>query len=246
MLLNPQSFNRYSYASNSPLRLVDPTGMDDCVIGKTCSFTTTDWATSGNHPEEGQIQESVTVAIPPTQAITTTSAEPGAVSLTPKALQMPLVPGGDEPSDRPDENIVEQYVSDPVQTALEVVNWLSEGISDAAYAVAPDYVYLSGGIPLVAGGGLQFSKDGHLYVSLAGPTAGATNFKLGLQGGAAYFATTKMTEQQRENSIMGPGSNISTPFTPFGTYIPDSGTPAVTIGGPFSAGVNRSTTWRIF
>jgi RHS repeat-associated protein len=30
-LTNPQSWNRYAYVNNNPLRLIDPTGMDDCV-----------------------------------------------------------------------------------------------------------------------------------------------------------------------------------------------------------------------
>ena len=99
--------------------------MDDCVIGKTCSFTTTDWATSGNHPEEGQIQETVTVIDPLSRPLTTTPANPGAVSLTPKPLQ--VGPAGDNPGDKPNDHILEKYASDPVQTALEVAQWASDG-----------------------------------------------------------------------------------------------------------------------
>jgi RHS repeat-associated protein len=59
--IDPQSLNRYSYVRNRPLGSIDPNGMDDCEIGKTCSYAENDWATNGNHPEQGQIQVSVTI-----------------------------------------------------------------------------------------------------------------------------------------------------------------------------------------
>jgi hypothetical protein len=74
-----------------PLTSIDPNGMNDCQIGKTCSFTTMDWATSGNHPEEGLIQESVTVIIPPAAPIVTSSIDPSAVSLNFKDLTQPVL-----------------------------------------------------------------------------------------------------------------------------------------------------------
>jgi RHS repeat-associated protein len=101
---DPQSFNRYSYVRNMPLISIDPNGLDDCVIGKTCSFTTLDWATSGNHPEEGQIQESVTLIIPPATPIATSSTDPGAVSLNFRDLTQPVLmdqtatPGAGDPA----------------------------------------------------------------------------------------------------------------------------------------------------
>jgi len=60
---DPQSFNRYSYVRNRPLGSIDPNGMDDCEIGKTCSFASDDWATNGNHPEQGQIRATVDVDV---------------------------------------------------------------------------------------------------------------------------------------------------------------------------------------
>jgi|GEM_PF-3594599 len=66
---DPQSFNRYAYVRNSPLMSIDPNGMDDCQINKTCSYTTEDWATNGVHPEQGQIQEQVTLNIPPVEPL---------------------------------------------------------------------------------------------------------------------------------------------------------------------------------
>jgi len=32
---DPQSLNRYSYVRNNPLRLIDPSGLDDCAAGDT-------------------------------------------------------------------------------------------------------------------------------------------------------------------------------------------------------------------
>jgi RHS repeat-associated protein len=90
-ITDPQSVNRYSYVRNMPLTSIDPNGMDDCQIGITCSFTTMDWATSGNHPEEGQIQESVTLIIPPAAPIVTSSIDPSAVSLNFKDLTQPVL-----------------------------------------------------------------------------------------------------------------------------------------------------------
>jgi hypothetical protein len=91
--MDPQSFNRYAYVRNRPLVFIDPNGMDDCQIGKTCSFTTIDWATNGVHPEEGQIQETVTVNVPPRDPLTTSSLDPGAVSLNLKDLARPVLAG---------------------------------------------------------------------------------------------------------------------------------------------------------
>jgi len=88
---DPQSLNRYAYVRNRPLGSIDPNGMDDCEIGKTCSFTTDDWATSGNHPEEGQIQESVDVNIGPSQPLTTSSFDPEAVPLNLIDLAKPVL-----------------------------------------------------------------------------------------------------------------------------------------------------------
>ena len=65
--------------------------MDDCEIGKTCSFTTLDWATSGVHPEQGQIRESVDVFMPAPTPLTTTNTDPGTVSLNLKELASPVL-----------------------------------------------------------------------------------------------------------------------------------------------------------
>ena len=126
-----------------------------------------------------------------------------------------------------------------------MIDWASKGIRRVGYAIAPDYGFINFGVPLVASGSVQYSKDGHLYYSFAGPTAGAKNFKFGAQGGIAYFATTKMDADERDRTIQGPGLNVSTPFTPVGAYFPSGGRPAVTLGWPFSAGVNGSKTWRL-
>jgi hypothetical protein len=50
-----------------------------------------DWATSGNHPEEGQIQESVTLVIPPAAPIVTSSIDLSAVSLNFRDLTQPVL-----------------------------------------------------------------------------------------------------------------------------------------------------------
>jgi len=88
---DPQSFNRYVYVRNSPLVSIDPNGMDDCQINKTCSFTTEDWATNGAHPEQAQIREQVTFYIPPAAPITTTSVDVNSVSLNLKDLNQPVL-----------------------------------------------------------------------------------------------------------------------------------------------------------
>jgi hypothetical protein len=148
------------------------------------------------------------------------------------------------PSDNPGETPFERYVHSPKQTALEVIDWASKGVRKFGYAITPDYGFLNFGVPLVASGSIQYSKDGHLYYSFAGPTAGAKNFKVGGQVGFAYFVTTEMKPEQRDGAIQGPGINVTTPFNPVGAYIPSSGRPAITFGWPFSAGVNGSKTWR--
>jgi len=89
---DPQSFNRYSYVRNRPLSSIDPNGMDDCEIGKTCSFTTNDWATSGNHPEQALIQATVDINSGPAQPLTTSDPVlANSVNLT--NLQSPVLAG---------------------------------------------------------------------------------------------------------------------------------------------------------
>ena len=112
------------------------------------------------------------------------------------------------------------------------------------YAVAPDYAYANVTAPLVGGIGFEFSKDRHLYFSWSGPGK-FKNWSAGAQAGIAYFATTHMSEEERDQSISGPGLNLTS--GPVGGYIPKNGTPAFTLGLPFTKiGVNVSSTRQLF
>jgi hypothetical protein len=142
-------------------------------------------------------------------------------------------------------------MSSPAQKALEVANWASQGLRNTAYALAPDYGSVGFNLPLMAGGQITLSKDWNLYGSynLFGITGGnydnRKNWKLGFQVAAAYFATPKMEEYQRDAAIQGPAFNST--FGPVGGYFPlTGGPPAVTVGWPFTSfGVNVSSTTRI-
>jgi RHS repeat-associated protein len=239
---HPQSLNLYSYTMGNPLRFIDPSGntaedphgeqidkpKDGCGTdkGSLCLW-------KGQDPPKRTGQ-------PPTPIGTN-----GEILTDEDVLVIdakPAFPG--LPSDNPGETPFERYAFSPKQTALEVVDWASKGVRKFGYAIAPDYVFLNFGVPLVASGSLQYSKDRQWYYSFAGPTAGAKNFKVGGQLGIAYFATTQMKPEQRDAASQGPGLNVTTPFTPVGAYFPSSGRPAITLGWPFSAGVNGSKTWR--
>ena len=77
---NPQSLNRYAYVVNNPINLSDPTGhegrynahgithwteggngMQNCSPQHPCENYPGDWASNGNHPKQGLIQETVDV-----------------------------------------------------------------------------------------------------------------------------------------------------------------------------------------
>ena len=108
------------------------------------------------------------------------------------------------PDENPGQTPLERYAFNPKQSALEAIDWASTGIRKFGYAIAPDYGFINFGVPLVASGSIQYSKDGGLYYSFAGPSAGAKNFKVGGQGGIAYFATTSMTPAQRDAAFKDP------------------------------------------
>jgi len=104
---NPQALNRYSYVLNNPLKLTDPTGYFPALnqIGKYQDPATVPPAKKDGDPFPvascngcgspfGKIAE-ITSGFNPVDEtpISTIDADPGAVSLTPKALQAGL--GGD-------------------------------------------------------------------------------------------------------------------------------------------------------
>lgn len=135
---------------------------------------------------------------------------------------------------------------------MQFVDWASQGVRKFGYTLAPDYGFVGFSLPLMAGGNLQYSKDGHLYGSynFFGYTGGnyetRKNWKAGVQVGVAYFATPEMRPEDRDAAIQGPWFNVTS--GPIGGYFPlQGGAPAVTIGWPFTnLGVNVSRTHKIF
>ena len=86
-----QSWNRYSYTTNNPLRYIDPTGMsgDDPQDYKP-EFRPCTVGVDAGCSESSTVLGAVTVSIPPTTPVTTTPTDSGAVSLNLQDLAQPL------------------------------------------------------------------------------------------------------------------------------------------------------------
>ena len=257
-ITNPQTQNLYAYVHNNPLQYIDPSGHlavglgagghndnfkkdrpNEAYLGNLFELPLglcgTGCSQGGQQPQRPPGQKPPT-ELGPNGELPVDGDAVLVIDATP-ASKAPFIP-----NENPGENFLERYLYSPTTTILEVVDWTSKNVRKFGYAVAPDYVYVNAGVPLVMSGSLQYSKDKRLYYSFVGPTGGVKNMKFGGQAGVAYFATTEMTEAQRDGSIQGPGINAAVPHTPFGAYFPLQGTPAVTLGFPFSAGVNGSLT----
>jgi RHS repeat-associated protein len=244
---DPQSFNRYSYTRNNPINSVDPNGMDDCQIGKTCSFTTLDWATNGVHPEEAQIQEVVNVDPPTPQLLTTIAADPSTVSL--------MFPG--IPRDPYGDNLVEEVISSTTQKMLELAAGVSQIAGDAMFRLLPDYAEINMNLPLMGGANLQVTKNldvlggFNIFGFFGGDierAQGPRNWRGGLSAGVAYFVQAEgMTQEERINAVSGVDWNIAVGnVTAVVPALEGGGPPAIMIGGPKSYGVNTTASTHLF
>ena len=159
---------------------------------------------------------------------------------------------GNTPDEAPDATILERYGSAPIKTTLEFIDWASQGASNVAYSLTPDFGSANFNLPLMGGAQVTVSKDRKLYggFNLFGWAGGnyevRKNWRAGFQFATGYFLTTEMSPEQRDDAIQGPGFNFTT--GPVGAYIPASGgTPAVTLGWPWtSIGSTVSTTKRLW
>ena len=87
---NPQSFNRYSYTLNNPLRFVDPTGLvDQDPPNYTPEFRPCTVGVEAGCSEAETVLGAVTI-VSSAEEITTNTFNPGAVSLMAKSLQVGL------------------------------------------------------------------------------------------------------------------------------------------------------------
>ena len=154
----PQSWNRYSYVINNPLNNIDPLGLYNVGGG-----------TAEDNPQEPQKKPDPEDLIGITK-VPQSEFEVAVININDdKNTGRPLnegevaarklrnfmgLPLADEfdsraqfpgtPNDNPGETIPERYLRAPTQTALEVARWASQGTRNAAYAMTPDYGYVSG------------------------------------------------------------------------------------------------------
>jgi hypothetical protein len=221
--------------------------MDDCQIGKTCSFTTLDWATNGVHPEEAQIQEVVNVDPPTPQLLTTIAADPSTVSL--------MFPG--IPRDPYGDNLVEEVISSTTQKMLELAAGVSQIAGDAMFRLLPDYAEINMNLPLMGGANLQVTKNldvlggFNIFGFFGGDierAQGPRNWRGGLSAGVAYFVQAEgMTQEERINAVSGLDWNIAVGnVTAVVPALEGGGPPAIMIGGPKSYGVNTTASTHLF
>ena len=235
--LQPQSFNRYSYVHNSPLRLVDPSGMEDqdpkkvgCSPEHPCEIVSDDEAVAGLQTPRVPIAEPATVTVgfstaTPIETVTTavaTSIETrpttallttlGQYIPTPDTMPYSGAPGGQDPT---------QFTTGAIS-----YGWGSLGITE------------------------DMNNRWYVSVGLGPGTPG-----LSYQWGTVYDSDGQpaTTAERVEQGLTGPSINGSIPFgsgslntcCAFGPSIPNGGYTKASGPGIPQLGISRQHTFSV-
>lgn len=202
---NPQTFNRYVYVMNAPLKHSDPTGLQaaervqnvyPCGIGAACDYTVSGNVLKVNTRELASAE--VRADNSPLQPVSTETEISNVI--------------GTHPLENP-----QGYINEQVARGIE------SGVNqarDAAYDVAPDYGKFSVGFASVSLE-VTMSKDFRFYGGLnvtSNPFAedgnGGFNAKPVPQFSVGYFVNGVNSEESRHRALAGPNASASVPLTP--------------------------------
>jgi len=273
---NPQTFNRYVYVLNNPLRLTDPTGLqvgdwtgpvytdgntyspnrfkNSQVLNESRYVDAADGYTYSAGPN-GSMNLGKTASIKDrsqriTQSMSSNSSAPG--------VFMPRIGMG-----------VDERMAQEVQQ-------MGRALWDKTMLVAPDYGKVQLSLPLIFDGNLTLSRDYNLFMG-GGFTLskGGFNefikqaqdfdflhgnknlgFKLGVSGSVGWFTTRNMPEAELDGAIGGTSVSGVVPIGPisvgFDKSLPSNGSSflnsptAFELGTPTSGGVGISKSEKIF